>query len=58
MRTPVICKNCGLKWLRVISWGSNLELIDDLQYYCPKCSSNWCEEITDTNIKKVGDNNV
>ena len=50
MRTPVICKNCGLKWLRVIAWGSSLEMNEDLQYYCPKCGSNYCEIISDDEI--------
>ena len=43
MRQPVRCLNCGMKWLRVTTWGDVLELTEDLQYYCPKCSSNWCE---------------
>ncbi len=45
MRQPVVCKNCGLKWLRVTVFGSELELTEDLQYLCPKCNSNWCESI-------------
>lgn len=45
MRTPVKCKNCGLKWLRVIAWGPSLEMTGDLQYNCPKCGSNWYKEI-------------
>lgn len=45
MREPVVCKNCGLKWLRVTVFGPNLELTEDLQYFCPKCGSNWCEPI-------------
>lgn len=43
MRQPVKCLNCGLKWLRVTTFGSQLEMIDDLQYNCPKCGSNYCE---------------
>ena len=45
MRLPVICKNCGLKWIRVTVYGSELELNDDLMYNCPKCNSNWYEVI-------------
>jgi len=45
MRIPVICKNCGLKWLRVTVFGSELELTEDLQYNCPKCGSNWYETV-------------
>lgn len=49
MRIPVKCKNCGIKWERVIAFGnlSDLELTVDLQYNCPKCGSNWYEEIKD-----------
>ena len=44
MRTPVKCLNCGLKWVRIIPFG-DLEFNQDLQLYCPKCGSNWHEEI-------------
>ncbi len=43
MRIPVKCKNCGLKWLRVTAFGTDLELTENLQYNCPKCGSNWYE---------------
>jgi len=45
MRTPVKCRNCGIKWLRVVemSTSGNVELNINLQYNCPKCGSNWCE---------------
>jgi|GEM_PF-5829543 len=46
MRTPVICKNCGIKWIRVVPIG-DLEMNIDLQAYCPKCGSNWCEPINE-----------
>ncbi len=49
MRTPVICKNCGLKWVRVSAWGGISEPNEDLQYYCPRCSSNWYEPVTEAN---------
>ena len=45
MRQPVECKNCGIKWLRVTTFGSDLVMLDDLQYNCPKCGSNWCEAL-------------
>ncbi len=51
MRIPVKCKNCGIKWLRVIVFGVNLELTEDLQYNCPKCGSNWCETILIEEVK-------
>ena len=53
MNTPVMCKNCGMKWLRVtIRLGEHTEFTEDLQYNCPKCGSNWCEPIKEeyTNI--------
>jgi Zn finger protein HypA/HybF involved in hydrogenase expression len=45
--TPVKCKNCGLKWIRITPMDNpgGVVLNDDLQYYCPKCSSNWYEFI-------------
>ena len=46
MRIPVICKNCGIKWLRVAAFG-DIELTVDLQSNCPACGSNWCEAIED-----------
>ncbi len=51
MRTPVICKNCGIKWMRVTQppmagGNGDIELSSDLQCNCPKCGSNWYEEIT------------
>jgi len=43
MQTPVVCKNCGIKWLQIISCGDSLEMIWAEQHNCPKCGSNWCE---------------
>ena len=45
MRIPVKCKNCGIKWERVIPMGSSLEFNWDIQLNCPKCGSNWYETI-------------
>lgn len=50
MRIPVVCKNCGVKWLRVTVQGPETELIADLQYYCPKCGSNYCEAIPEKEV--------
>ncbi len=43
MRIVVKCLNCGIKWERVTSFGSNIELNDDLMYNCPSCGSNYYE---------------
>lgn len=43
MREVVKCLNCGLLWQRVIAFGLNVELNEDLMYNCPKCGSNWYE---------------
>ena len=48
MRTPVECQNCGIKWLRVITWGSDVELNDDLMYNCPNCIINFFEPVEGT----------
>jgi len=40
MRTPVTCKNCGIRWVRVTNSGSEVEYTEDLQYNCPNCGSN------------------
>ncbi len=40
MREKVVCNNCGIKWVKVISLGTDLELNDDLQNLCPNCNSN------------------
>ncbi len=45
MRTPMICKNCGIKWMRVVDYYGDIELNSDLCSNCPKCGSNWCEPI-------------
>ena len=47
MRTPVICKNCNIKWLRVWNRGvsTDIEFNEDLQDNCPSCGSNWYDEI-------------
>lgn len=52
MRTPVKCKNCGIKWLQVTHFGPDIEFTEDLQYNCPKCGSNWHEEVIEE--KKSG----
>lgn len=44
MRTPVICKNCGIKWVRVVPYG-DVEFNWDIQLNCPKCGSNWYENV-------------
>ncbi len=43
MRTIVKCLNCEIKWVRVIVYGSETELTDDLMYNCPNCNSNYFE---------------
>lgn len=43
MRTVVKCLNCGIIWVRVIAVG-DLEMTVNLQYNCPACGSNWCED--------------
>ena len=48
MRTPVTCKNCGIKWLRVQCWGNSPEYNDDIQLICPACNSNWYDVTEDT----------
>ncbi|MDD5510890.1 MAG: hypothetical protein PHI12_08770 [Dehalococcoidales bacterium] len=45
MKIPVICNNCGIKWVRItqhpMAGGlDDIEYTDDLQYNCPKCGSN------------------
>ena len=45
MRQTVKCKNCGIIWVRVTSFGSELELLEDLVYFCPACHSNWYDEL-------------
>jgi predicted Zn-ribbon and HTH transcriptional regulator len=47
MKYPVKCKNCGIKWLRVIEFG-DLEMTVDIQHNCPACGSNWFEGIEET----------
>ena len=47
MRVPVECKNCGIKWLRVTTSGAGIEMLDDLQYNCPACNSNWYGPVPD-----------
>ena len=54
MRVIVICKNCGLKWVHVTSFGPEIELTEDLQYCCPSCSSNWYEPIPGEDITDAG----
>ena len=52
--TPVKCLNCGLKWLRVLPSDNlgGVVMNEDIQYYCPKCGSNWCEAIEGEVIKE------
>ena len=42
MKTPVICNNCGIKWVRIVPADSTSANIPpaDIQYNCPKCGSN------------------
>jgi Zn finger protein HypA/HybF involved in hydrogenase expression len=48
MRIPVECKNCGLKWLRSTpDFGDETMLLTEIQLFCPKCGSNWCEPVTE-----------
>ena len=56
MQYPVRCKNCGLKWLRVIPFGDS-EYNGDIQYNCPACGSNWYEGLPEETvaIKEVKD---
>ena len=49
MRTIVKCLNCGIVWVRVTSWGTVLEMTEDLMYLCPSCHSNWFESYENTN---------
>ena len=51
----VKCKNCGIKWERVVAYG-DLELTVDLQYNCPKCGSNWYEVLSYESCKKEASN--
>ena len=51
MRQLVGCLNCGLKWVRVTAWGSTTEPTEDIQYYCPKCGSNYFKPIEDKDGK-------
>lgn len=49
MRVVVKCKNCGIVWERITAfYDGTVELTEDLQYVCPKCSSNWCEPYNDS----------
>ena len=47
MRQIVICKNCGIKWVRITATydGSTIEMTENLMYNCPNCNSNYCEPI-------------
>ncbi len=47
MRTIVKCLNCGLKWVRIVTFGTDLETNCDLQYNCPKCGSNYYESLSE-----------
>ncbi len=49
MRELVQCQNCGLVWMRVTMFGSDLELTEDLQYFCPACRSNAYEYVEKKN---------
>ncbi len=53
MQIPVKCLNCGTKWLRVTIQGTQNEATENLQYECPKCSSNWCRLLSDEEIKEA-----
>ena len=41
MRIPVECKNCGIKWVRIVSSGTDIEFTHDEQHNCPACGSNY-----------------
>ena len=45
MRQVVKCLNCGITWVRVTTFGADLELIEDLMYNCPNCGSNYYEPL-------------
>ncbi len=53
--TPVKCLNCGMKWLRVTpnSNPGGIILNEDIQLYCPKCNSNWCQNLPETGVANV-----
>ena len=42
MRTPVICNNCGIKWVRIVALSMESEpvYLCDIQPNCPNCGSN------------------
>ena len=47
MRALVKCLNCGIKWVRVITFGPDTVLNEDIMLNCPNCNSNYyetCEE--------------
>ncbi len=44
METPVKCLNCGIKWVRITSFGTETVLTEDLMRNCPSCGSNYYEE--------------
>ena len=46
MQYLVKCKNCGLKWTRVMMIeGGDTVAINELMDNCPNCKSNWYEVI-------------
>ena len=47
MRVAVVCRNCGLRWVRITpeSDGEIIELFSSLIYNCPACGSNYYEPI-------------
>jgi len=49
MRIEVKCLNCGIKWVRVTNFGSDIELTVDLMYNCPNCGSNLYEPLRKEN---------
>ena len=52
--TPVRCNNCGLNWLRVLPTDNPGGTVrnEDIQFYCPKCGSNWRKTIEGEIIKE------
>lgn len=52
MRQTVVCKNCGIKWVRVTVFGVETELTEDLMYNCPNCGSNYFEPLIENENQK------
>lgn len=48
---PVVCKNCGVKWLYCD--GPTIAF-QDIQTTCPACGSNWFGNIREEECTKTG----